>query len=485
MKNLLSPRFDEQFYKGQDVVHQGVRIPLNGLTPESIFRKFSRNAQGWINKGKKEKRYIFTDTLSSDLEKLRELWFDPDDETFPKVMDVHDHFGITASDESLNISGAILLRVQGNNLFLHQLVSSPQGKKDGLPTILIWEAVKKFIFQYHSIDIGVSYNPKRQKFFEHFAVERYPIILKPPFYTPIIRLTPFRVMADPAEKLLHPVQYEGYTILPRASYALYALLKHLKIGEGDMVCIVKTFGSSYLSRCVTDAIEKTGATWKVNDLIREGTKIVLVVHEFGIPVFQFDHLDKIKQAIQIGIPVVEDCAWTNKSFVEESNYQIFSLSKVYPIQYGGLLHGVQLDNDFLWSIGCLDTVKQEYIKSFPHTEAEETTRRNNWLQYYNLCKADGMEMDDCYDYYKAVLDKHWMPTMFFHKLKSESEATALVTHLAEFGIEAGQYWGEPLVFVPIHQNMTPGEVEYMFAAVRGFFNLCHAYAGSTLSGNVN
>src|SRR3990167_6378344 len=160
MKNdVVSPRFSEQSYKGQDIVHYGIRVPL-GMKPAEALKKFSRRSQRIIEKGPTST--VFIDLEEKHLEALRNMWFDPKDDTFPTTMD--GHTGIVAINSSLNVVAGAIWAESGNQLFLHQLVADDYGKSHQLPTLLIWESVKKYYGKYHALDIGVSYNPKRYEF---------------------------------------------------------------------------------------------------------------------------------------------------------------------------------------------------------------------------------------------------------------------------------------------------------------------------------
>lgn len=473
----MSPYFSEDVYKGQDVVHYGVRIPLDVpfLGWEIAFKKtlagFSRRARRIIEKS--EGKYKVIALEQEHLSLLRTMWFDTTDPTFPREMG--EHIGVVILDEDGYVLGGAIWAQSGNQLFLHQLVSSKEGKKLGVPTIAIWESYKRFAgHQWHALDIGVSYNPKRYEFFKNFAVETYPIILKAPHQIPVIRLSPFRSI-EPLQK--DPVgEFSGKsTFLPRGNYALYAALKHIGVKEGDEVVIVKTFGSDFITGCVTSTIEKTGANWTLRRIgIKDNTKAVVCLHEFGIPVFQELDIQMLKWARNNGIPIIEDCAWRNSRVFDFSQYGVFSFQKLYNMNYGGLLTGVRISDDVLWSWGCLDVVKRDrYLRELEETVSFDLDKRKyNWNKYHGLVLQDGMMPDDCYEYEKAVNDGTWMPTVYLQKFKDDDEANAIVQRLEEFGIQAGRYWGEPVVYLPIHQNMSEEEVEYMFAVVRGYFNLC-------------
>lgn len=476
MKNdFISPRFTEASYKGQDVVHFGIRIPL-GMEPAEALKKFSRRTQRILDHGV-EPGVRFVDLEEKHLDGLRNMWFDPKDETFPATMD--GHTGIVAIDADGVIVGGAIWAESGNQLFLHQLVSGEWGKKHQIPTHLVWQSVVKYHKKYYALDIGVSYNPKRYEFFKNFEVETYPIILKAPLERPLIRMTPFKSYERMAEEL-NEVQsdtpskiIDNATYFPRASYALYALLKHLKLEPQDTVLIVKTFGSKYVPACVTQQIEKV-CNWKLhnyNTWDPSEVKMVLVIHEFGLPMKQF--LGMLTQFKNAGVPIVEDCAWRQNN-VLDSDYQIYSMSKLLPVNYGGLLLGVKMTDEYLWSIGCFDFVKRNLFLGSRNRMVELGKRERNWKQYHKYVVDDGMTPDDCYKYEEVIKNKEWVPTIYLQRFKDDAEADAIVARLEEFGIQAMRYHGEPVVGLPIHEQ-SEGDVEYMFAVVRGYFNLCRDY----------
>lgn len=485
MRNsVICPLFEEQSYKGQDIVNYGIKIPLGTMSNDAIFKRFSRNAGRIIEK--QPAGLIFQPLEDKHLPMLRELWFDPQDKTFPDTLGT-DHFGLVAimagkdaEDHDMLLGGIIWADVGNRTAFLHQLVSGEHGKKLGIPTHLIWQSVLSYNREDRSIDmldIGVSYNPARYKFFENFKVETYPIILKKPFYVPIIRLTPFRRIEELRETR-EDFDWKEHkaTFFPRGSYALYGGLKHIGVTHGDKVGIVKTFPTHFISGCVTGAIEKTGASWQnwPNERDLKDLKALVVVHEFGVAANSMTVLSMVHQCKELGIPVIEDCAWSDKKILQNADYSVFSLQKILPVNYGGILMGVHLDDDFMWKIGCLDAFKRERAYFEEEEDAGEPRRRDLWHLYHRLVTENGMTPDGLCDWEDRA-SAEWMPTVYMQSFASDEEANAIVARLEEFGIQAGRYWGTNSVYLPIHQSMTDEEVRYMFAVVRGYFNLCRDY----------
>jgi hypothetical protein len=480
MRNpVISPFFEEDAYQGKDVVHEGIRIPLKGYYPLDLLVRFSRNAQRIIKLPAQDETGIkYREMTQDDIPMLRSMWFDPSDPTFPATMG--GHVGITATLQG-SVIGAAVWAKQGANLFLHQLISGSEGKELQLPTLLLWQSVLAYIGQYHSLDIGVSYNPKRYQFFRNFAVETYPIILRKPFYVPVIRMSPFKGFRPLADKPKAPFdgRKEKTTFLPRGNYALYAALKHAGVGPSDKVCIIKTFDTPFVSGCVTSTIEKTGASWQLRSIDQglpgyRQTKAVVALHEFGVPIFDDGDFEMLGIAREMGLPIIEDCAWRDDRVFDFSDYAVYSMQKMLDLNYGGFLVGAHIDDDTLWSWGCLDTTKRERLSWERYRDVGVEQRVRNWKAYDILVRQDGMTPDNRIDWAGAIVDS-WIPTVYMQRFESDEVANAIVDRLEEFGIQAGRYWPEPVVYLPIHQNMTEEDVKYIFAVVRGYFNLCRDY----------
>lgn len=479
MSNIVNPIFKETFYKGQDSVNQGVLIPLF-VAPDVILKQFSKAAQKHISNYQKKGTVTVEPLLERHLAPLRELWFDKEDPDFARTM-TPDIRGFACYQRGLLVGG-VIWQESGDNLFLHQLIASPLGKQLAVPTIMIWESVKHFSSitsanKYKNLDVGASYNPDRQRFFENFACVRYPIILKPPFYPPLIRMTPFTAYEKfKVAKLDKENPTNKKTFFPRASYGLYAILKSHNIQPEQDVTIVKTFGDSdYISSCITKQIERV-CKWHLYKEGEQITNVLLVVHEFGVPTALTEsNLQDIKNAYPNTI-VIEDCAWRDTRVLPSADFAIFSLPKTFDMPFGAYVEGLELSDQYIWNnIGTLDVVKRSYCRSSKHFDMETDIRVARWYQYYELMQRTGMRGWINDSLHLLIATKDWTPTVIFHELKSEEQCKELQARLTEFGIESGIYYPKNVVYLPIHQSLTEENVEYMFAVVAGFFNLCHNY----------
>ncbi|MAF25925.1 hypothetical protein CL634_10170 [bacterium] len=484
---IISPIFSEKNYQGKDIILEGVRIPLRGQYSLDLLDKFSNNSRRVIKLERPDLNIEYRELIKNDLDLLRNMWFDPNDETFPRDLSSHIGF-VLLKDEK--VVGGIILKPIGDVLFMHQLVAGEEGKKIKASTLLVWHAARMLTRKkWHSIDVGVSYNPARYNFFRHFAVEEYPIILKKPFYTPIIRFSPFKSFRDIEDseskkphKWLDP--NTPYTFVPRGSYAISTLLKYLKIGKGDKVGVIKTFDTAFVSGCVAQAVENVGATCVVNqgESLPE-CKAVLLIHEFGIPISQDNEL--VMVARDLGLKIIEDCAWREDKVFHFSDYSIFSSQKIYDMNYGGLIIGASIPSEELWGYGAYDFVKaKRFKKDLQNQCVNVESRINNWTQFHDYVCAEGWTTYEGKDVEGFIKNKKWAPTVYMIDFGAgnfedgDKIVDELIERLEQFGIQSGKYHPSAVLYVPIHDNMSSEDVRYMFAVIRGYFNSCNAYVSS-------
>lgn len=131
--------------------------------------------------------------------------------------------------------------------------------------------------------------------------------------------------------------------------AIHYLVNKYALTRCDEVCIFTSTDSSYVSTCVSATIFNYA---KISRVMTEKTRLVYVIHEFGMPFQGISTLAGFCK--EKNIPLVEDCALAMDSEIHGKrigtfgDYAIYSLSKVFPIDEGGVLVGASLprDNDF-------------------------------------------------------------------------------------------------------------------------------------------
>ncbi len=131
-------------------------------------------------------------------------------------------------------------------------------------------------------------------------------------------------------------------ITPNGKRALDLLLRHLKVEPTDEVFITSTFGTRYVSSCITCTIFNH---CKPSKTLTSHTKLILIIHEFGVPHPQLDQMRA--EANRQGISMLEDCARSAESTLPSGarlgtvgDFAIYSLRKILPLADGGLLFGL-------------------------------------------------------------------------------------------------------------------------------------------------
>jgi hypothetical protein len=133
---------------------------------------------------------------------------------------------------------------------------------------------------------------------------------------------------------------ESRRFTPSGRSALDTILRGLLLEPADEVLITNTSGQTYVSPCVTCIVFNHCQPSRV---LTERTRAIVAIHEFGYPHPQLDEL--FRAARERGIPLIEDCAHSLDSTVDETplgsfgDFAIFSLPKVLPVRSGGIVVG--------------------------------------------------------------------------------------------------------------------------------------------------
>jgi perosamine synthetase len=469
--------FGLDYYHGKDIVHTGILLKLD---PEYSWERLHHKTRQKINKGKKAGAVIKrVKGTPEQLKQFRTIWFDPEDETLPPHLEPDEIMYLAWWENEL--VGGVILTPAGKNLYLHNLGSSTKGKAINMQSLLLWHCVEELKDSgYQYIDVGVSFRSNLYEFFIKWTTDNYPIIFEPPFIRPDVRLTPFdgrqvpsykAPASDEAKATVHKYFGKEITILPRAISAIRILLLHLDIKPDENVAIYKTFNDNdFISRCVTESIS---SVCKVTRKIDSNTKAAFVIHEFGYPYKEiFDLKDECQKK---GIPLIEDCAWSIGSAIDSKHkigsvgdYAIYSLSKVFDLPYGAVLTGVNIPDEDMWSkYKSLDYFKREIVLAnlgvmLPKLQADNDKRRANWHRLAELFAKDGFEP------LNELADGVY-PGTFMIKLDNYKD---VFDRYEKFSVETGRYYHKEALYLPVHQNLTDSQIEYIYAVYRGLLNLC-------------
>lgn len=473
--------YNLDYYHGKDILHEGALLKID---PDYSWERINGKIRNKIRQAQKLnveiKRVPGTPENIAD---FRTVWFDPEDDTIPDHLEDDEVMYLAYMDGELT-GGLILTPSSPTVLYMHNLGSNDIGKRQNIPALILWHAVEDLKdSKWAYIDVGVSFRPTLYSFFKNWKVDAYPIIFSSPFIRPDIRLTPFStadVMSykedtpKDAQKIVEEYFGDNYTILPRAISCIKAVLQHIGVTKADNVAVYTTFDTDYVSGCVSEPIEHVSTmTRKIDDK----TKAVIVIHEFGFP---YQDLKKLKKECEKRkIPLIEDCAWgigtrldSETRIGDVGDYAIYSLPKALPMQYGGILKGLKISDEENWSdYKMLDFFKREIVmkalhQHLPKLNSYNEIRRGNWQRLAALFARDGFEVMN-------ELADGVYPGAFLVNLENFQET---FERYEEFGVEAGRYYHNKALFLPVHQNLGEGAVDYIYGVFRGKLNLSSNYS---------
>lgn len=206
----------------------------------------------------------------------------------------------------------------------------------------------------------------------------------------------------------------------------------------------------------------------------------MLLHEFGYPVA--DSMAINKKCKSLGIPLIENCTWGLGSSLNNGksttgnigDFVILSLPKIFSMSHGSLLFGCHISDLDNWNkYGLLDHYKREIIldqlsKEIPRLDKIIRARRRNWIRLDKLFSQDGYEP-------LIKLEHGIYPAVYLLKLNTTEEMNQLHRRFASFGIEVGRYYSKKSLYLPIHQNITIPQLQYIYAVFRGYLNLCRQF----------
>lgn len=240
--------------------------------------------------------------------------------------------------------------------------------------------------------------------------------------------------------------------------ALHIALSKFNLSHTDVVTIITTTNNLYISGCVTREIEKI---CKWSRQIESNTKVLLVNHEFGIPV------ENLHQLRKFNLPIIEDCA---HSFVSNNaegsvgtvgDYIVYSLPKFFSIQLGGILVSNRGDN----LKGYLTPNEYRYIRdvvSFYIGSLDEITKKrvNNYQYLSKKLLKIGFSP-------RFELEKGYCPGVYMFNANG-LDLNKLKIYMQNLGVESSVFYGEECFFIPVHQELYEDDLGYIVTSIKTF-----------------
>lgn len=242
------------------------------------------------------------------------------------------------------------------------------------------------------------------------------------------------------------------TITKSGRHAISLALEAADVKKNDLLSIITTSNCGYVSACVTEQISKH---CQYQFGYNQNADIFFLIHEFGR---QAKLPAEMKKKSSI---VIEDCAYalTHKNFKNgfgsNSDYQIFSLTKAFNMQYGGLIFGPK---DQINKIGKEYT--SPYLEFYLEKNMSVLERLNKkrlaiYKKMQSVSKSYGFE-----EILKAT--SHEVPSAFLIKIEPDVNHNFIKSYMNSHGIESSVFYGGAGYFLPCHQNLTPWHIDYIF-----------------------
>jgi hypothetical protein len=292
------------------------------------------------------------------------------------------------------------------------------------------------------------------------------------FYTPKISISPYNLKVELGKmKKIDQEFYSSNVIFTKLGSniklsksgkdAIVRIFNESQLINANLIAIVTESGNTYVSRCVTNTLNKVLS--KTITTI-EQAEVIYVIHEFG-RILSTEKMEKIRKLNKI---ILNDFAYSFSSlylsnrddFQNEINFTSFP--KAFPVSNGGVY---SIPNSL--KITGKDSNQKE-INIF----ADPNLFTNKYLQETSIKRKDNLlkiikklQKIDAKDFW---IDDNYVPGVAMLTFSSSIQLENLKLQLNRVGIESSVFYGENAFFVPVHQNLTELEIDYITSFVKHY-----------------
>lgn len=458
-------------YIGKDVVTTGSLLHID---PKFAWQQLRSRAKQGIRKAMRAGVRVVE---SRDLSQMARVWYNPDTLT-PRLEPGQKLFLAYLGDEL--VGGIIVTPVTSNTLFYHYGGTNERGRSVETNAYLLWHIVEAFAgSQYRYLDVGVSFRPELQHYFQKYCTQPYPIIFHPPApeIRPQIALNPFTAAGlDWVEQQTlaintHLFEYfdAEFTFMPSGEFALQSALRALNLPVGAMIGVWASVGeASYLERLRRLYGDAYAFSARPADAAAN-----IAAHRWGVPCSDVETLAGGQS------PLIEDCCDllyvrdTPQQCGSYGRFAVFDFTRWFPMQFGAALVGEFFPDHHIWDhFHCLDVTKRNVVREqlqvhWPRRDDYARVRRQRWRDNNGLFGLLGM--------LPAAPETGIPPLAFLLQAQAPYTASQMQERLREFGVITEIDPQSDIIALPCHAQLTRRHVEYVFAAFRGMVNPCHTF----------
>jgi hypothetical protein len=294
------------------------------------------------------------------------------------------------------------------------------------------------------------------------------------FYTPKISISPYDLKANTgisyvldndfsAKNSVFKILGNNVETSISGKDAILRVFKESIAKDSKTIAIVTTSGNRYVSKCVTDMLEKN-LSKSIVDL--EGADVIYIIHEFG-KIIKEEIMRELRNQNKI---IINDFAYSFGSlyYSGRSDFQneinLTSLPKFLPVSHGGLYSipselKKQDDEDTNPGKDLILKIEQKVL-SESYLISSNLKRKENLNKILMNIKRCGIE-----SYFD---ESEFVPGVAMLKSSIQLDLDKLKVDLNRVGIESSIFYGENAFFVPVHQNLTELEIDYISSMVDYF-----------------
>ncbi|MBK8128530.1 MAG: hypothetical protein IPK53_06125 [bacterium] len=457
-------------YVGKDIVTRGSLLHLNR---EVAWRELRSRAKQGIRKAQNAGIRV---EESRDLSLMAQLWYDP--ETLTPALEAEQHLYLAYVGEEL-VGGIIVTPVTPNTLFYHYGGTNEKGREIEANAYLFWHVVCVFEnseFQY--LDVGVSFRNELQHYFQKYCTQPYPILFRSPpeEARPRIRIEPFggEDFDAPEEQViaintqLAEFLEAEFTYMPSWPFALQSALRAADVAKGAHVGVWAAIGeASYIEQLR----ELFGDQWQFSAR-PETCAARIACHRWGYYCPEAEELSLRPE------PLIEDCRdvmLTNDHAPRcgaFGAFAVFDFARWLPLPFGAVLSGAHFADKQVWDkFHCLDVTKRNRVREglqvhWRRRGDEHSRRTGNLNELKRLFGLTGMH---------AAQSGQIAPACYVFRSAEPYGVRAIHERLLTFGVATECDEASSLLALPCHARLGNGQLEYMFAAIRGMINPCYTF----------
>jgi hypothetical protein len=156
-------------------------------------------------------------------------------------------------------------------------------------------------------------------------------------------------------------------------------------------------------------------------------------------------------------------------FIKKDSPCYVNLYQIFNIQFGTIVFGKKLTDPEMWNgYGCLDVFKREFSYKAIYNELLDldkiiNKRKENYDYLTSLFAFEDIYPEKEYSAKENIPFYYY----FFHERNAKFSEM-----LGKFNIKHKFDKTNNIIALPVHQNLTEGQLDYMYGVFRGVLNLC-------------